>query len=522
MQGGELTPEIKKLKMLFITRNIAAAVLLLAFAWFEGYSGQHRFTLVQSYAFLWLALATIQFISFRFQLTLKLHLLLQLSSDLFLIGLVINSSGGISSPFVFLIGLVIITAGSQARILFTLVITILAAVTYLISIHSLSGSLETEGTLKILLQTSLFFLTGGIMAWIARRHALLEDKEQQTSQDHHKLQEVHGQVLEVMHEGVILLAPNFHIQAFNSAAANLLGLSKQHTGFDINSFISIPDQLTTFSFDGEMDMFQHETQKHNHDLLLTFKKLSGGHDVAWLMTLVDITETRKLERKVAEQDKLASIGQMAAMLAHEIRNPMQTISQAVELMGLKHEDKKLEHIVTDEISRLNRLVSDMLDYANPLHPKPQDIKIKDVVTSSVQQVDMNQQYNIQIQVDDAIIVNLDPDHMRLITDNLLRNALRVSPEPNSIVIAFELFDKYWQLRVRDHGTGIDKDMKKSLFLPFQTGHKKGTGLGLATVWQVCQTNAWEIHIDEGITDGACFVVEGKLSSSSSVIGEKHG
>ncbi|HIP06615.1 MAG TPA: hypothetical protein EYG66_01915 [Mariprofundaceae bacterium] len=503
--------EIGYLKKLFFARSAAFVILLSIFAWLDVYARQHTLSLTLTIGAIWLLLSAIQIISLWVPKTLPFHVLLQLCSDLILLGFIIYASGGLNSPFVFLLGVVIIIAGSLARVTFTLFFSVLASTTYLTSIYALPGAIDPENTLKILLQTSLFFLTGGIMALIARRHALLQEKETQTSSEHKQLQEIHGQVLLVMREGVITLSSQFSIQAFNPAAAELLGLTSQHTDYPIKSFITIPDSLLDFSRNGESDIFQHEISKHNLDLLLTFTKLHDDSQAAWLLTIVDITETRKLERQLGEKNKLASIGQMAALLAHEIRNPMQTISQAVELMGLQHQDPKLEHIVTDEISRLNRLLSDMLDYAHPLKPQPKLIRIPQLIQASIEHIDLMYVHQIEVTAPDIECV-IDADHFRLMLDNLLRNAIRVSPQKGSIHINFSLDDTTWLLTLRDHGAGIEPSMRNTLFQPFQTGHKAGVGLGLAIVWQVCQANHWQISIDDNITDGACFIVQGSVGN----------
>jgi len=519
--------KVTYLTKLFIYRCIASVVLFIMLYWFERYSGQQNMLLLKQVAALWFLLSLLQINLVRFFKHAISYTYAQLISDLILIGYLIFGSGGLTSPFIFLLGLVIITAGSQARILLTLVITVFAAGTYIIAIYIFADAhqlnIQTEDTIKILFQTSLFFLTGGIMAMIARRHVLLKEKEQQTSSAHKQLQEVHSQVLQSMQEGIIILNAQFSIQAFNPAAAKLLGLSNHHAGINVRSFIDIPVSLYGFLKQGETDNFRHEMSRNNHDLLLTFSQLHDDLEASWLLTLVNITETRSLERKLAEQDKLASIGQMAAMLAHEIRNPMQTISQAVELMGLNHTDRKLEHIVTDEISRLNRLVSDMLDYANPLHPKPENTVILPLIHTSVEQVDLSKKHHIQI-ISPDILINIDPDHFRLVLDNLLRNAIRVSPEPASILVTLTGDKANWVLTVRDHGTGISPEMKRTLFQPFQTGHKKGIGLGLATVWQVCQVNTWQIQIDDTVVEGAAFIIHGHQDSHdvTSIKGVKNG
>jgi len=434
---------------------------------------------------------------------------------LLLIGLLIYISGGITSPLVFLLGVIIIIAGAQARVLLVLTTAVLASMTYLIAIYAYAASqhagITDEHTLKILLQISLFFLAGGIMALIARRHASLQREQHVTTKQHRQLQALHSQVVNTMQEGIIILSDTLGIQDFNPAAANILNLSPRHLNQNLNIFLNIPQSIIDFTQQNKQHIYRTEIRHQTQYLLITFTRLNDEHS-AWLVTIVNITETRELEQKLAEQDKLASLGQMASMLAHEIRNPMQSIAQAVELMGLQQPNNNLERIVTDEISRLNRLVSDMLDYASPLHPHIQHVSILTLLQTSVAHIDLKNQQQIQIHCPD-IHINIDPDHFRLVADNLIRNAMHASPSPASILLTFNHTDNAWTFSVRDHGKGIDEPMRKKLFEPFQTTRKQGTGLGLATVWQVCQVNGWNISLDQTIHDGACFVIASQPSLS---------
>ena len=511
------------LKRLFYSRLLISFAVFASLYWLNQNTSQPLVFFKQLF-FLWLALLSIQILTFRFQIPKHLNVFIQLISDLILLGFIIYSSGGYASPFIFLFGIIIIAAGTQASILLTLITAVLASATYILSIYTFANAhiqtITSDQALRILLQTSLFFLVGGIMALIARRHASLEQRQKDVNIKHQQLQEIHSQVLQSMQEGIIILNSSLQIQAFNPAAAEFLGVSKQHAGYNINSFIDVPNDLHEHLHHGKTDVFRHEISWHGHDLLLTFTKLHQDSQASWLMTIVNITETRALERQLAEQDKLASIGQMAAMLAHEIRNPMQTIAQATELMGLEQKDSNLENIVTSEIQRLNRLVSDMLDYASPLHPHPQATDITMFIQQTLQQIDLEQSHDIQTDIMPATLF-IDPDHLRLVLDNLLRNAMRVSPEPASISIIFSLEDDTWQLQVKDSGHGIEEKMKKTLFQPFQTGHKQGTGLGLATVWQVCQANTWQVSIDETLTTGACFIIQGSIKPQGNT-GENNG
>jgi len=515
--------EALRLKRLFYARFVASIILMLVFNWLESTEGQSHHKLLPQIFGLWIVLSVIQFGLFKWPQLLVINLSFQLLSDLFLIGFLIFGSGGITSPFVFLLGVVIITAGTQARVLLVLGCAVLACITYLsvIYIHAiiLQQPLFYGYTLHILLQTSVFLLVGGIMALIARRHADLQREKRQVTTKHRRLQELHSQVLGAMQEGVVVLNEHLIIQDFNPAAANILDATQQHIGSGLSTVLRTPKGMRDFVQHPDKLLFRSECQHQGQPLLLTLTRLIEEKS-AWLLTIVNLAEVRQLERQLAEQDKLASIGQMAAMLAHEIRNPMQTIGQAVELMSLGQTELDLERIIADEIARLNRLVSDMLDYAHPLYPHPQATDLKLHINESIQQVDLTNTYQVQTQVT-SLPVFLDADHFRLLLDNLLRNAIIASPLPASICIACEIQGGQWILSIRDHGKGIAPDMRDKLFEPFRTGRKTGTGLGLATVSQVCDVNGWLIEVDDSVEDGACFRVTGNMDSRV-IGGDKHG
>ncbi|MDX8402801.1 MAG: ATP-binding protein, partial [Mariprofundaceae bacterium] len=294
----------------------------------------------------------------------------------------------------------------------------------------------------------------------------------------------------------------------------------QHIGQNLNNLLQAPLGIHDFIKQQHELVFRCEGQHYGQPLLLTLTRLLE-EESAWLLTIVNISEVRKLERQLAEQDKLASIGQMSAMLAHEIRNPMQTIAQAVELMGLGNQTLDLERIVADEISRLNRLVSDMLDYAQPRTPEPATVSCSEIIGSSVVQVDMQGEYGITWHSDiDSLMI--DPGHFRLVLDNLLRNAVQASSHPNSIEIVLGSADDaiygttggYWELSIEDQGGGVSAEMKEHLFEPFATGRAKGIGLGLATVWQVCQVNGWHAEV-KAVSGGSRFIIRGEIVADRS-------
>ncbi|MDX8396110.1 MAG: ATP-binding protein [Mariprofundaceae bacterium] len=506
----------KRLQRLLAYRS-AAAIIVLAVALYYFYPSLpivHQKLLI----FLGLSLPifiTLQWYLLRLKISLVIQLLIQFYLDILWVSFLIFITGGIQSPFVFLFGLIIVAAGTQAHALVVMLIAVLACIFYLASIHGFAWwyglVLPSSFTLNILMQTSALLLVGGVMAAIARRHMHLEKEQKQAVRQHRRLQELHGQVMASMQEGMLVLDQALYIQDSNQAARKILATGEEPAGLHLDEIWAVPKDLSVFLDHPHQDVFRCEWKTLTRTCLVTTTSLPRDDAAAkWLLTFVDITDVRQLEAQLVEQDKLAAMGRMLAMLAHEIRNPMQTLAQAVDLMRTENamRQQDIQRIVSEEISRLNRLVSDMLDYVQPFQPKPVEIKMSDLLKSSIEQMDIKCEGVICWHCD-IDVLNIDADHFRLVLDNLLHNALAVSSLPKSIHVRMKQSNNHWQLTVEDQGGGIHQDMKTRLFEPFASNKQDGIGLGLATVWQVCRANDWNVDVMD-VDGGSCFSIMGKV------------
>jgi len=490
------------LLQLLLWRGMAMVLVLLIVNWFYlPIVGLDHYQLLTYIALLFVVFSIFQSVCFRRQWAVGIQLFFQFFLDILLVTLLVFATGGYESPFILLFGLVIVAAGTQAEVLLVLSIAVFACMGYLAAIYSFAWwqhvLLPADATLTLLLQTSVLLLVGGVMAVISRRHAALSDKSQRAAQQHQGFQALHTRLMASMQEGVLVLDEDLTIRDSNPAACAIFHVS-ENSLLKVSELPSFPQRIVRFlqTPDGG-ESYRCEWRQDKAEYLITvgkFPELYAG--ACWWLTLVDVSELRDLEKEVAEHQKLAAMGRMAAMLAHELRNPMQTIAQAVELVTRVQEKQQvdIQRIVSEEILRLNRLVTDMLDYTKPLTPKPKNIEIFDLLIASVEVVDSEQKYFIDLTCDVGVL-NIDVDHMRLVLDNLLRNAVLSSPTPHSVSLHASEHAGQWQFTVSDHGDGIPESMRTQLFEPFASQRAGGTGLGLATVWQVCQANQWQIDVE---------------------------
>ncbi len=473
--------------------------------------------LVAASGSLFLILLLVQAVLIISRVSEKKQWVFQHTSDVFLSSLLIFSSGGLFSPFYLLFGLIIIASGTHAIRVMPLAMSTLACAGYLVAVYGdawlvYGSDLDTQQALHVLLQVSALMLVGGVMAYIARHQASLSAKSDKIVRQHRRLKDIHDNIMAEMREGVIVLDNTLHVSDMNESATTLLG--KQ----SVDSLLSIP-ALNAFFCKPLLPEFQCEYDNQGCTLLLSVRKLTPDDDAAWLLTLVDISEVRHLEKQLIQQEKMVLLGKMSAILAHEIRNPIHTMAQGLEIMVRTPENSiDIQGILRDEMMRLNRLANMMLEYSKPLHPSPAQTYMPEVIRSSLNQVDITgcREVNWQCLVDELLI---DSDHFRLVIDNLLSNALAYRRPDSHVGVCLDSDEMFWMLRVDNEGD-VPETIREKLFDPFISGCSNGIGLGLATVQQVCIANDWTVEFS--FEDGkVCFTVSGLLQADKeNVVGHR--
>lgn len=214
-------------------------------------------------------------------------------------------------------------------------------------------------------------------------------------------------------------------------------------------------------------------------------------------------------------ERLAALGQLATGLAHEIRNPLGSISGSVQLLktapGLSGEDKQLCEIIERETQRLNDLVGDMMDLTRPRPPQPLPVDLaqiaRDVVALAGRSGRASSDVGVVYEGPAALCVQADAGMLRQLVWNLVRNAVQAS-SPGEIVrvVTAERADGRAELSVIDRGEGIDEQAKARLFDAFFTTRSHGTGVGLAVVKRIVDDHGFEIAVESGADQGATFRV----------------
>ncbi len=479
---------------------IGVAIFLMVWGQFYEVATLPQKQLMPWILLLFVALLLFNILLARSQLSRSNQRLLSYAMDIVVAGFVVYATGGVDSPFAFLFGLVIIASGTHASRMLPLVLSLLACAIYLVSVYGEAWGvsqrvLDSVVGVHILLQVSALMLVGGVMAFIARRHASLRDSSVKAVRQHRKLKDLHEQLMASMGEGVVVLSADLHVSDMNRAASALLADS------DVVAMVQTPALAQLFHQQGG----QCEYRSGKRQLLVVVTALLPDSDATWLLTLVDISHLRRLEQKLMQKERLAVMGQMSAMLAHEIRNPVQVMSQGLELLAKGYGQREaIQSMLHDEMSRLRRLVLRMLDYSQPLAPLPKDVAMRPLICRSIDKALALRDGRVESHVTVESLC-LDQDHFLLVLDNLLDNALVNSVEGQPVSLLLQSEGEGWLLNIRNRGV-IQDGIYGQLFEPFVTGRSNGVGLGLATVQQVCEANGWKVKVTQH-TGEVCFIVE---------------
>jgi two-component system sensor histidine kinase HydH len=243
-----------------------------------------------------------------------------------------------------------------------------------------------------------------------------------------------------------------------------------------------------------------------------------------------VMENSRQYRRLQERDRLAALGQMAAGLAHEVKNPLGAIKGAAQLLNdpeggarLGPSEREFLGIILEEVDRLDRVVGSVLDYARPSKGNPGAVDVNAVVKRTLQVLSSERlDCELGTELGEGIpLVRADPEQLRQVLMNLVRNALQATTGSGGVVVGTRkrsgrLADTasgplsapgdQVEVWVRDAGPGIAPHVLKNLFVPFFTTKDRGTGLGLAISQRVVAAMGGHIHVSTQPGSGSTFTV----------------
>ncbi len=273
-----------------------------------------------------------------------------------------------------------------------------------------------------------------------------------------------------------------------------------HPDYSFQQYAEIPMYFVIALLVGYLSQLQRKTRERlenaSAEISAAYKKLNDAFD------------------QLRHADRLASLGQLAAGIAHEIRNPLGSIQGAVDILGqgMAAGDPKYEfaQIARKEVSRLERLTGEILQFSKPAPPKQLKTDPQEIIEAACRLVaDQAHRQGIDLirrihGARTAILV--DPEQVKQVLINILINAIQAQSKGGTINVRGYVEAREWITEIQDTGPGIGPEQLEKIFDPFFTTKREGTGLGLSISYQLVRNNGGRIWAISEAGHGTCFFV----------------
>jgi two-component system sensor histidine kinase PilS (NtrC family) len=464
-----------------------------------------------------------------------LFLLLQAVVDVAFVSLIVFATGLYDSVFAFMYIIIILFGSLELYMKGAIIWAALSAVTYVSLLFlQMKGVLVPPGVdpspigwshfLRPSFINSLGFLLTGVLAGILGEDIRAARKRMHERESVlQKLETFHKHVVENIPSGIVTVDTQDRVSLINDTACSILGVGKEEvTGRPVGEVLSGLDLGYERS---ESLMPRPELVFRRSDgaeIYLGFSsspmKDADGTVIGSVVIFQDLTPVKQMEERIRIADRLAGVGELAAGLAHEIRNPLASITGSSQMLRevpeLSETSRTLLGIIERESTRLNGLISDFLAYAGPTMKNVGPVNMTEVATEIVEAVRAG-----EAREKDVVLENLatrsfrvegDAEQLKQVLWNLVRNAVQATPRGG--VITVDLFSQirhrqqYVVITVSDTGKGIEPAIIGKIFNPFFTSKAEGTGLGLAISQRILHYHRGFIEVRSTPGTGSVFSV----------------
>ena len=468
---------------------------------------------------------------------------LQIIADIFVETGVIYVTGGIESPLSFLYTLSIISTAIIYRRSSIYFVASIASICYGAFIdleyYNLIHPIYIDPKSHIANEASYvfyttfvtictFFLVALLTGFLVEKLRLTRKELSEKSDHLQELHAFHGNVVESMGSGLLTISMDERITSFNNAATKITGFTffeiKGKTCSEIFQFPElkqiheISDSDFPYRFEGITN--RKDKKKIYLEMIISALKNDEGKIKGYIGVFQDKTQFKEMEDRVVQAESLAAIGKVAAGIAHEIRNPLASMSGSIQVLKqkswLEKESKNLMDIVVRETDRLNDIVTRFLNYAHPHPVKLVEYDINTLIQDTISMLKNSPEYNQKIIVatryeKNPLIVKMDSQQIQQVLWNLCLNSTEAMPNGGKLNVSTNLITNkkkmYAIIQVSDTGCGIKKEDKDSIFVPFYTTKENGTGLGLASVYRIIENHKGTIKVQSKPSEGSTITLE---------------
>ncbi len=451
--------------------------------------------------------------NFQFQVSVQVYI------DIIAIILIMHACGGISSGLGMLLIIAITVAGLLGRQSLAVVFASIASVGLLGEfLFSMNYTNYAGTSTQVGILGAALFATALVTQTLTQRIRRHEVVIQQQKIDVANLSALNAEIIQNMQSGVIALDSNDQVRHINDMAKHMLRETEtsRHDEFKLpfNIKNKLPDIYQALHDWRDSTILSNRfltNIKRGSDIQVSFHKLESASHQGTLIFLDDVS---KLKQQM-QQSKLASLGQLTANIAHEIRNPLGAIVHASQLLAENEElpdtEKRMTEIIQQHSKRINSIIEDIMQISKGRIANKDVISLEDWLGQFIDDYchgGDNSKDCFELHIaDKKLNIIFDSGHLNRIMTNLANNARMHGNEELPVVIkVYRDEEGLICIEVADRGDGIDNKELDKIFEPFYTTNHKGTGLGLYIVSQLCDLNDARIGVQNNEHGGTSFIL----------------
>jgi len=555
---------LRKIKWLMLLRLLFATFLLVATVFVQARAYPSFFN--TSLSSLYLLIGVIYFLTLCYSLSLDrirnyvLFAYIQILFDVFFITALIYVTGGIESIFSFMYILAIINAAIMLYRRGGLLIASASSICYgsLLDLQyfGIIHPFYTRATDLVTYSIGYYFYTlcVNIVAFyvVAFLSIYLAEELRRSSvrlkakqYDLDQLELLHRNIVQSIGSGLITLNNELKITYVNPAAEVISGLSyteleASHIGdifppivphLRVNLQSSGDSTISNRQKGIDIDFIRRDGIKLHLGFSQSVLREPGGEKMGLILIFQDLTEFRQMQERVRRMDRLAVAGEFAAGIAHEIKNPLASLSGSIQILRDEVEfgpmQQRLMDITMREAERLNALVNEFLLFSRPERTVDQSVEVNKVIKDTLEMMKNSPELSKPIQIEknlsDNLWVHIDSQRLQQVIWNLVLNAVEEMDNSGRISISTAVrinrgsattHRKEVEISISDNGPGITPENQAKVFDPFFTTKEQGTGLGLTIVHRIVEDYGGEISLESNGRSGTTFTILFPLTEQS--------
>jgi two-component system sensor histidine kinase PilS (NtrC family) len=457
---------------------------------------------------------------------------IQISGDVLIAACLVYLTGGAESIVAFMFPLTVVSAAVVLYRRGAIVAAVLSSILLAVVTVGLNAKLlpppspslvpasmpPARLAFVLLAHISAIFLAAALASYLAEQVRSTRERLTLREHDYLALEILHESIVRSVASGIVTTDRFGRITYLNPAAERLGGLrSRAAVGEPLEKHFSALAGRLQSDVPVERFEVEHATPAgEQRRLAITLAPLVDREtrNHGWVVSFEDLTSIRAMEEAMRRSERLAAVGAMAAGLAHELRNPLASMTGSIQLLAensvFDEDDRRLMGIVLREADRLDGLVTDFLRFARPAPLQACDVDLADVVGSALElfRNDPTKRHvTLEERVERPLTMHGDAGQLGQVLWNLLTNAAEAIPEAGRITVEATRAEKGdIVLSVEDSGEGISSEDLPRVFDPFFTTKERGTGLGLATVHSIIQAHSGSIAVESRRGEGTKFTI----------------